>query len=150
MEAIFSDAGSNAWRAAANAAIQFRMLVDGYQGCKAIRAEDLGPGVVGDPCHVLINVRKAGVSGIQILQAFGGLDNDVEIATRDTVLLLFGPEHARSAVELANLFRLAVDSAERGLDYGQLAVPPLRPPRAMSIWWRSRPAFRHVKQGAGE
>lgn len=133
LEAIFSEAGSNAWRSAADAAKQFRVLVDGYRGCKAIRAEDLGPGIVGDPCHVLINVRKAGVSGFQILHAFGGFDNDLEMATRDTVLLLFGPEHGRSAIELANLFRRAIDTAELGLDHGRLAVPLLRPPRAMSL-----------------
>ncbi|MET4331017.1 arginine decarboxylase [Bradyrhizobium sp. i1.15.2] len=132
LEALRSDAGGQAWRAAANSASQFRMLVDNYQGCRVVRAEHLGSGICGDPCHVLINVRETGVSGFQILQALGGADNDIEMATRDTVLLLFGPEHAGSAVALAHLFRHAVETAERGRDADHLRVPSLRPPRAMN------------------
>jgi arginine/lysine/ornithine decarboxylase len=132
LEAIVSAEGSLAWRKAGDAANEFRRLVDGYRGCKVVRAEQLGPDVYGDPCHVLINVSQTGVNGFQILQVFNGFCKDLEMATRDTVLLLFGPDHAQSALASADLFKTAVDTAEKSSGNARLVVPMLRPPRTMS------------------
>lgn len=133
LAALASRGGIRAWQEAADAANEFRRLVDGYQGCRVVRGEDLGPDIATDPCHVLVNVRETGVDGFQILQAFNGNSRDPEMATRDTVLLLFGPEHVGSAQSIAEAFKTAIQVLEKRPRGQVLRVPDIRPPRPMSL-----------------
>jgi arginine decarboxylase len=130
--ALQSPAGREAWQGAVDAANEFRKLVDGYAGCRVVRPADLGPDIGGDPCHVLVNVRDTGVTGFQIMEAFHGFRSDPEMATRDTVLLLFGPEHVGSATAIARAFKTSIDLTERMPRGDTLIVPSLRPPRPLT------------------
>jgi arginine decarboxylase len=133
LDVLQTEAGQVAWQQAIEAANAFRELIDGYRGCRIIRAADLGPGVVGDPCHVLVNVSQTGINGYRILRALNGEMKDIEMATRDTVMLLFGPEHHGVASAIADAFRGAIDVLEREPPRHKLLVPPLNVPRAMTL-----------------
>jgi lysine decarboxylase len=132
LAAVQSSPGRDAWQDAVNAANEFRRLVDGYAGCRVVRPEDLGPDIGGDPCHVLVNVRDTGVTGFQIMHAFHGFSSDPEMATRDTMLLLFGPEHADSAWAIARAFKTSINLSEKIPRGEALIVPSIRPPRPLT------------------
>ena len=91
------------WQSAEGLALARRMVsearrfgeaLDAIPGIRLIRPEDLGPGLVADPSHILIDVRGTGLRGYEIMDALSDrYAHDAEKATLTSLLFLFGPAH---------------------------------------------------------
>ncbi|AML51569.1 hypothetical protein RC74_10110 [Falsihalocynthiibacter arcticus] len=103
----------------------FAEALDALPGVSLVRPEHLGPGIIVDPTHILIDVRGTGLLGYDILEAFAAhYGKDLEKATLSSLLFLFGSQHVEAWPEIVSDLGEII---ERGGRIGQ-PVPKLCPP----------------------
>jgi arginine/lysine/ornithine decarboxylase len=113
-------AGRRAWGSAVSCATDFTRLVSLIPGCRVVGTADIGLGVTKDPTHVVVNISESGANGFLVQTWFGERRVDLEKATHNTVMPLFGPGEASSAVRLANA--LAEALRDPSLQSGPCAI----------------------------
>lgn len=124
-----------AWQSDEGIALARRMIIEGtafrtameqLPGIKSIRAEDLGPGYICDPSHILFNTEATGMTGYAIQEGLSaGFAIDAEKATLQSLLFLFGPDQCDSWERVV----AAVNSVLKRGPWQNIAdLPPPPPP----------------------
>lgn len=114
---------------------RFGEALDSIPGIRLIRPEALGPGLIADPSHILIDVRGTGLIGYEIMDALSDrYAHDAEKATLTSLLFLFGPAHLEEWPAIVDAVREIVGLADRTAGRIDIPVPPSAPgPRAMPM-----------------
>lgn len=121
------------WGAARNEAEEFAAHVNGIPGCRVITAADLGPGFSRDPCHVVVHIAGTEWDGLHVQQAFAGkLKDDIELATFDSLMFLFGPEHVGMGGEMARRLGDVIASVPHRAREPRLRIPAIVPKIVMT------------------
>ena len=129
--------GLDAWQSAPGQEMACRMVVESQQfaaaldkipGLRVVRAQDLGPGLVADPSHILVDVRKTGLLGYEILEVLSGrYATDAEKATLTSLLFLFGPGHIENWPRIVDALLEIVSAGGRNARTINMPSPPAAP-----------------------
>lgn len=114
---------------------RFAEALDAIPGVRLIRPEALGPGLVADPSHILIDVRGTGLRGYEIMDTLSDrYAHDAEKATLTSLLFLFGPAHLDEWPAIINAVSEIVGPSDRMAGKFDIPLPPSAPgPRAMPM-----------------
>jgi arginine/lysine/ornithine decarboxylase len=111
-------------------------LPKAHPAFRRVRLAEVGA-VSGDPCHILVHVAGAGITGYQLQKALEPLGIIAEKATRDTLLLLVGPAAPHRAEDWIAAMREAVRGIDRAPSVAPaeraLVRPNIRSQAAMSV-----------------
>lgn len=127
----------DAWQSTEGKALARRMVsearrfaeeLDSIPGVQLIRPQDLGPGLIADPSHVLIDVRGTGLRGYDIMEALSDrYAHDPEKATLTSLLFLFGPAHLDIWPNIVEAVREIVRLTEGNPRAPEIPAPPATP-----------------------
>ncbi len=123
-----SGAGLEDWNRACEAAEELIAHVDSIPGCYALRRQHVGTDLHSDPCHLTFNVRHTGHTGYAILNELRKKHGLIcEMATRDTVLMLAGPDLPRCLGKWKSGWSDVVMRLPDGKPQEELSVPQIKP-----------------------
>jgi len=133
LEWWYSEQGRLTGNRLPKAAKAFATAVESIPGFSYIDPESLGAGIEQNPSHVLFRTVQTGLTGYQIQSALADREIDAEMATLDSLLFLFGPNHVATWPRLVTALQEIVARAEKRFVKRELPSPPQRPPKVMDL-----------------